>query len=95
MNETKIIIHKSAESVMERDENIDDLMIQSEDLSTQSKLFYRMGPCIPLFEDIKIRISNLWLISYRASEKGKLMLCFNVRGDFVCVFGLYGQPGCN
>lgn len=56
VNETKIIIHKSVESVLERDENIEDLMIQSEDLSTQSKLFYRMCPCIPLFEDIKMRI---------------------------------------
>ncbi|KAH7007701.1 putative snare protein [Ilyonectria destructans] len=43
VNETKIIIHKSTESVVERDENIDDLMIQSEDLSTQSKLFYQQA----------------------------------------------------
>jgi synaptobrevin family protein YKT6 len=46
LDETKIVIHKTIESVLERGEKIDDLVAKSDGLSAQSKMFYtqvRMG----------------------------------------------------
>lgn len=40
LDETKVILHRSIESVLERGEKIDDLVQRSGDLSTQSKLFF-------------------------------------------------------
>ncbi|GAQ38315.1 hypothetical protein AKAW_09767 [Aspergillus niger] len=40
LDETKIVLHKTIESVLERGEKIDDLVSKSEGLSAQSKMFY-------------------------------------------------------
>jgi synaptobrevin family protein YKT6 len=40
LDETKIILHKTIESVLERGEKIDNLVQKSEGLSTASKAFY-------------------------------------------------------
>lgn len=40
LDETKIVLHKTIESVLERGEKIDNLVQRSENLSSQSKLFY-------------------------------------------------------
>lgn len=53
LDETKIVLHKTIESVLQRGEKIDDLVAKSDGLSAQSKMFYRTllrppGP-IPLF----------------------------------------------
>ncbi|KAG0650466.1 Synaptobrevin [Hyphodiscus hymeniophilus] len=40
LNKTKIVLHKTIESVMQRGEKIDDLVAKSEGLSAQSKMFY-------------------------------------------------------
>ncbi|KAL7275806.1 palmitoyltransferase [Rhizina undulata] len=40
LDETKIVLHKTIESVLERGEKIDSLVQRSEGLSAQSKLFY-------------------------------------------------------
>jgi synaptobrevin family protein YKT6 len=40
LDETKIVLHKTIESVLERGEKIDDLVAKSEGLSAQSKMFY-------------------------------------------------------
>lgn len=40
LDETKIVLHKTIESVLQRGEKIDDLVAKSSDLSTQSKAFY-------------------------------------------------------
>ncbi|OGM42794.1 vesicle transport protein ykt6 [Aspergillus bombycis] len=40
LDETKIVLHKTIESVLERGEKIDDLVNKSEGLSSQSKMFY-------------------------------------------------------
>ncbi|KNC74376.1 hypothetical protein SARC_13073 [Sphaeroforma arctica JP610] len=40
LDETKVILHKTIESVLERGEKIDTLVERSEDLSRQSKVFY-------------------------------------------------------
>ncbi|KAL3186155.1 hypothetical protein MRX96_027892 [Rhipicephalus microplus] len=41
LNETKIILHNIIEAVLERGEKLDDLVAKSEDLSVQSKTFYK------------------------------------------------------
>lgn len=40
LDETKIVLHKTIESVLERGEKIDSLVARSDGLSAQSKLFY-------------------------------------------------------
>ncbi|KAJ0369310.1 hypothetical protein COL154_002196 [Colletotrichum chrysophilum] len=41
LDETKIVLHKTIQSVLERGEKIDDLVAKSDGLSSQSKMFYR------------------------------------------------------
>jgi synaptobrevin family protein YKT6 len=43
LDETKIVLHKTIESVLERGEKIDDLVAKSDGLSSQSKLFYQQA----------------------------------------------------
>lgn len=40
LDETRIVLHKTIESVLQRGEKIDDLVAKSEELSSQSKQFY-------------------------------------------------------
>lgn len=40
LDETKIVLHKTIESVLERGEKLDNLVARSEGLSAQSKMFY-------------------------------------------------------
>ena len=40
LDETKIVLHKTIESVLERGEKIDSLVEKSDGLSAQSKMFY-------------------------------------------------------
>ncbi|KAF4967876.1 hypothetical protein FSARC_4643 [Fusarium sarcochroum] len=42
LDETKIVIHKTIESVLHRGEKLDDLVARSDGLSAQSKLFYHI-----------------------------------------------------
>lgn len=41
LDETKIVLHKTIESVLERGEKIDNLVEKSDGLSAQSKMFYK------------------------------------------------------
>lgn len=41
LDETKIVLHKTIESVLERGEKIDSLVEKSDGLSAQSKMFYK------------------------------------------------------
>jgi len=41
LDETKIVLHKTIESVLERGEKIDTLVAKSDGLSAQSKMFYQ------------------------------------------------------
>ncbi|KAI9881702.1 MAG: palmitoyltransferase, partial [Watsoniomyces obsoletus] len=43
LNETKIILHKTIESVLERGEKIDNLVQKSDGLSASSKMFYQQA----------------------------------------------------
>ncbi|KAI0972749.1 putative snare protein [Xylaria arbuscula] len=41
LDETKIVLHKTIESVLQRGEKIDDLVEKSNDLGAQSRIFYK------------------------------------------------------
>jgi synaptobrevin family protein YKT6 len=41
LDETKEILHKTLENVLDRGEKLDTLVSRSNDLSSQSKLFYK------------------------------------------------------
>jgi len=43
LDETKIVLHKTIESVMQRGEKLDDLVEKSNGLSAQSKVFYKQA----------------------------------------------------
>ncbi|KAG5938500.1 hypothetical protein E4U60_001350 [Claviceps pazoutovae] len=43
LDETKIVLHKTIESVLQRGEKIDDLVAKSDGLSSQSKMFYQQA----------------------------------------------------
>ncbi|KAM0805532.1 Longin-like domain-containing protein [Usnea florida] len=43
LDETKIVLHKTIESVLERGEKIDSLVEKSDGLSAQSKMFYKQA----------------------------------------------------
>lgn len=49
LDETKIVLHKTIESVLERGEKIDSLVEKSDGLSAQSKMFYKQ---VSLFVEI-------------------------------------------
>ena len=41
LDETKVILHKTIESVLERGEKLDSLVERSDALSAQSRMFYK------------------------------------------------------
>jgi synaptobrevin family protein YKT6 len=41
LDETKVVLHKTIESVLQRGEKLDSLVERSDALSTQSRLFYK------------------------------------------------------
>ena len=78
LDETKIVLHKTIESVLERGEKIDSLVEKSDGLSAQSKMFYSMFRLSPkvLSEDLA---NHGWC---RASETAKFVLYNNVIPNF-------------
>jgi synaptobrevin homolog YKT6 len=53
LDETKVVLHKTIESVLERGEKLDSLVERSDALSSQSRLFYKTAkkqvfPCVIL-----------------------------------------------
>lgn len=41
LDETKIILHETISSLLQRGEKLDDLVAKSDDLSAQSKVFFK------------------------------------------------------
>ena len=54
LDETKIVLHKTIESVLERGEKIDSLVEKSDGLSSQSKMFYVSYKCQLVRKDAQI-----------------------------------------
>jgi len=52
LDETKIVLHKTIESVLERGEKIDNLVAKSDGLSAQSKMFYTQVCFLPRLEPV-------------------------------------------
>ena len=75
LDETKIVLHKTIESVLERGEKIDSLVEKSDGLSAQSKMFYSKHLIYITNAAFRIRAN---LTPCRTSEAAKFMLCFNV-----------------
>lgn len=81
LDETKIVLHKTIESVLQRGEKIDDLVAKSDGLSAQSKMFYRRSSFL-WKPDVFPRLQSLHganAQSCRASEEAELMLHRDVK----------------
>lgn len=84
LDETKIVLHKTIESVLQRGEKIDDLVAKSDGLSAQSKMFY---------SEYKLSIGaskHGTLIKTRSSSKeAEFLLCANVDSSRVGFWRFY------
>jgi len=69
LDETKIILHKTIESVLERGEKLDNLVDRSEALSSQSRMFYKTAKkqVSPLILSIRVLTVELLLCYYVGS----------------------------
>lgn len=71
LDETKIVLHKTIESVLERGEKIDSLVEKSDGLSAQSKMFYKQvggPPCFFLFLRRVLR-QRLMILGVQAKQQ--------------------------
>ena len=59
LDETKIILHKTIEGVLQRGERLDDLVQRSENLSAQSKRFYTTAKKVSSTSQVMNRAINL------------------------------------
>lgn len=75
LDETKITLHKTIESVLERNVKLDDLVNKSEGLSSQSRMFYTQVSHVPLLPSC---VHGIGLIFDRIGEEAKLLLYINV-----------------
>jgi hypothetical protein len=71
LDETKIVLHKTIESVLQRGEKIDDLVAKSDGLSAQSKMFYSRYPCLG-------KLCWYANIGFSTSEEAEFLLCGHV-----------------
>lgn len=74
LDETKIVLHKTIESVLQRGEKIDDLVAKSDGLSAQSKMFYSKW-CF-IFTEMRAIFNH----RCSSSEETELVLCSDVDG---------------
>jgi len=76
LDETKIVLHKTIESVLERGEKLDNLVDRSDALSAQSRLFYKTAKKQVISANarfiliVRIRVvllcrSSLWSCDYQ------------------------------
>lgn len=75
LDETKIVLHKTIESLLERGEKIDSLVEKSDGLSAQSKMFYSKH----FFPQSIIPFEQIIDALHRASQATKLLLRNNVK----------------
>lgn len=74
LDETKIVLHKTIESVLERGEKIDSLVEKSDGLSAQSKMFYSMKS----LRDYHNTTASLTRFLGRTGEAAEFLLCNHV-----------------
>jgi hypothetical protein len=71
LDETKIVLHKTIESVLQRGEKIDDLVAKSDGLSAQSKMFYS--------KDFSSLVEGYYILTANStSEEAELLLYCHV-----------------
>jgi len=80
LDETKIILHKTIESVLERGEKLDNLVQRSDALSAQSRMFYTTAKkqvCSALNVMLTIEfllfhyVTELLFLALRIERKGR------------------------
>jgi hypothetical protein len=86
LDETKIILHKTIESVLERGEKLDNLVERSDQLSAQSRLFYKTAKkqvSLPPFRTRSLTFRILVVLSCRTiAWEG----CITMKESFVFHF---------
>ena len=75
LDETKIVLHKTIESVLERGEKIDSLVEKSDGLSAQSKMFYSKH-LVQSLDGIFEQCADITF--YRTGKAAKFLLCNHV-----------------
>ena len=81
LDETKITLHKTIESVLERNVKLDDLVNKSEGLSSQSRMFYTQVGHVPL---MPFGVHGTGLTFARIGKKAELLLYDHVTSrDFL------------
>lgn len=75
LDETKITLHKTIESLLERNVKLDDLVNKSEGLSSQSKMFYTQVCPMLCSVCIKFETNDVLLYTRRRSKILAVLLC--------------------
>jgi synaptobrevin family protein YKT6 len=75
LDETKIVLHKTIESVLQRGEKIDDLVAKSDGLSAQSKMFYRMAASPLLLSSVSFSLFQFATNIFRIEQAKKQNSC--------------------
>lgn len=78
LDETKIVLHKTIESVLERGEKIDTLVEKSDGLNAQSKMFYKqvsnLDPLYPRIMELGPNIN----VCFFLGQEAEFVLCCHV-----------------
>ena len=85
LDETKITLHETIESVLHRGEKIDDLVAKSDGLSNQSKMFYRRCSAGGMCSRDGANLSN------RTGEETEWLLCSYVDWHTSGVHACFGR----
>jgi len=83
LDETKIVLHQTIESMLKRGEKLDNLVDRSNALSAQSKMFYKTAKKVSL--DLHL---NLRLCKYLDID---VQLYFHVAKLMLCGYVIYGE----
>ena len=94
LDETKITLHKTIESMLERGEKIDNLVAKSDGLSAQSKMFYTQ---VSLSQHLKSRSVLNRRFYYRPRNRTLAVLScralHELKSSFTDVYNDFGVPG--
>ena len=92
LDETKIVLHKTIESVLERGEKIDTLVEKSDGLNAQSKMFYKqVSNLIPLYSRIReIKLDEIFTSVFflRPRSRIRVALSCNLSSQMIIITGV-------